>query len=433
MFTGVLFVFLITRSISSELLATWYLFVATFGLVTMGEMGLSTVFSRHIVYIRSDFEAGKYSREQFQDFLARGERTYKFLAAILFVIAAVVGSSVLLHKRSMLSESHLLLFWFAYSLGGACSILSLYYAAIVTGMGEMWRTQKLSIFSVWINAAVLLLFLFFQDTLLIPVAGYTLSQMAMLIMYRGAAFRYSLLSFRAESQQDVVRIPINSVRNDAMKTVVGIAAYQGLTNGFLLILSRFYSNDIVASYGLSMQFCGIATSLSMVWASTAYYDMAANKGKGKDTETQIIFRESFYRSSAVCLVGVLGILLLGPTILDVLGSRTQLFRTLDLAVLLCVVWFDFNYGLFAQLLISQGELRVSYIAAVGAIAVCGLTFLLASLSCSLQQIFMARLAASSVFFGAPYLVLVGRMFRLSKTSIRRLFNETSEYLHPNIQ
>jgi len=281
---GTIFVVVITRSISPELLATWYIFLATFGLITLGEMGLSTVYGRHFVYIRSDYEVGKHSKAEFANFIKRGERIYFLLALVLFFVAITAGSWALYFKKSNLSEAKTITYWVVYSFGGACSILSMFYGAVINGMGDIWRAQKLSIVAVWVNSAILLLLLLFKDTLIIPVCAFLVSQASALLLYRREVYKYPVMKGEGAMGGEINQIPIDSVRSDTLKTVVGIAAYQGLTNGFFLIISRFFPHGDIAAYGLTIQFYGIVTSLSMVWASTAFYEMAANRGKGKDYE-----------------------------------------------------------------------------------------------------------------------------------------------------
>lgn len=431
MLAGIVFVVLITRSLSTDSLATWYVFIAVFGLVTLGEMGLSTVYARHFVYIRSDCEAGKYSQFQFADFIRRGERYYFLLAAILFLVSITIGTWFLYFKNNSVAEENKIIYWLLYSFGGACSILSLYYAAVINGMGEIWRSQRLSIFSVWINSVLLLLLLFFKDTLLIPVCAYAISQVSAVFLYRGAVVNYPIMETSGiQSMPD--QIPMAGIWADTFKTIVGMIAYQGLTSGFFLIISRYSSPENIASYGLTMQFSGIVTSLSMVWASTAYYEMAANRGRGKNQETLNTFKASYFRSSAVCFVGFFVLYFVGPSVLKILGSRTDFLLGMDMLVLLGMIWLEFNYGLLAQLLISQGELRVSYIAALGAVAVCGITFLLSLFSFNLLQVFAARLCCAFFCFGVPYLFLSWKMFRFRLCRIKGNSDEIIECLRADL-
>lgn len=57
--------------------------------------------------------------------------------------------------------------------------------------------------------------------------------------------------------------------------------YQLLTNGFVLVLSKYITQREIGSYGLTMQLIGIVMSLSMIWSQSNFFEMAATRQTSK--------------------------------------------------------------------------------------------------------------------------------------------------------
>lgn len=188
--SGFAFVGLLARTLPSELLGTWYIFVSLFGVASLVEMCLGQVIGRHAAYLKVDYELGHISSADFLKFTKVGERFYFFLASAIGLIAVPIGLWWFghIHAEWNLSAT-LIVAWLVYVCGGMLTILGAYYSALVNGAGQMWLTQRAAIFAAGMNVTVLLSLLVLPAMLLIPAAAMFLSQLLVVVLVRKSLFK----------------------------------------------------------------------------------------------------------------------------------------------------------------------------------------------------------------------------------------------------
>jgi O-antigen/teichoic acid export membrane protein len=418
--SGFAFIGLLARILPSELLGTWYIFVSLFGVASLVEMGLGQVIGRHAAYLKADFDLGRISSTDFLKFAKVGERFYLFLISAIGLIAVPIGLWWLGYKRAEWNlPATLTVAWLVYVCGGMLTILGTYYAALVNGAGQMWKTQRAAIFAAGMSMTVLLSLLVLPGVLLIPAIAMLLSQLLLVVLLRKAFFKLDITKVALSSSETALldtTEAIHSIAKDAAKMLLIMASYQLLTNGFMLVLSKYISHQELGSYGLTMQLTSVVMSLSMIWSQSNFFEMAATRQSGNTSALRKIFFSGLIRALGIALFGMFCIYFLATPLLELIDSKTGLLRPLLLMVVLGSVGLEFVLTQFSQLLISRGDMRVAYLSLLAALTISGSTILLLSGGYSLITVFITRIVMFSCFIGIPVLIISRKLFRVPQSS-----------------
>lgn len=419
--SGFAFIGLLARTLPSEMLGTWYIFVSLFGVASLVEMGLGQVIGRHAAYLKADYDLGRISCADFLKFAKVGERIYLFLAITIGVIVIPAGLWWLGYRRAEWDISVTLgLAWLVYVGGGMSTIIGTYYAALLNGAGQMWQTQRAAIFAAGVSVAVLLFLLLFPAMLLIPAIAMLLSQLLVVVLVRRALFKLDItraaILFNGTDLIDTAGT-LRNIAKDAAKMFVIMVSYQLLTNGFVLVLSKYLSQQEIGSYGLTMQLIGVVMSLSMIWSQSNFFEMAATRQSGDTAVLRKIFLSGLVRALGVAFLGMVGVFLFASSFLVLLGSKTGLLQPLLLAVVSGSALLEFSLTQFSQLLIARGDMRVAYLSLLVAITVCGVAVFLLSAGYTLTTVFMARIIIFSSVIGIPVLIVSYQLLHALPSSI----------------
>ncbi len=415
LFSGFAFIGLLARTLPSEMLGTWYIFVSLFGVASLVEMGLGQVIGRHAAYMKADYDLGRITSADFLEFVKVGERFYLFLILVIGTIAVPVGLWWFGYQHAECNiTATMTMAWLVYVCGGMLTILGTYYAALVNGAGQMWRTQRAAIFAAGMSVTVLLSLLVLPAMLLIPATAMLLSQFLVVVLVRKALFKLDIseasMSSRETALLDTAKA-LRSIAKDAAKMFLIMIYYQLLTNGFVLVLSKYLTHQEIGSYGLTMQLIGVVISLSMIWSQSNFFEMAATRQSGDTSALRQIFFAGLTRALVVAFLGMLGVFFVAQNALSMLGSKTNLPEPMMLAIILLAIWIEFGLTQFSQMLIARGNMQVAYFSLFAAIVICISAMCLFSNNYTLTEVFIARIVLYLVFIGMPVLIMVNRVFR----------------------
>lgn len=417
LFTGFGFVALIAKALSSELLGTWYIFVSLFGVASLVEMGLGQIMGRHAAYLIADYRNGNVPAADFEKLAKVGERIYVSLAVGVSLVAFPIGIFWLdLPDRGGHFPMHLIGAWLIYVLGGMLSLLGAYYAALVNGAGQMWKSQRAAIVVSCTSTSVLALSLLWHGYLLVPALALLSSQIVSVTLLRRAVSRLEVMrTARANIAEPTLDVSatIKSIFGDAGKMLLGMLSYQMLTNGYLLILTKFLPKYMIGSYGLTLQLVSVVISLSMIWSTSNFYDMAAARQSKDRHAIRTIFYSGMARSVTVSALGLTLLFFLAPHALKLVGSKTVLLEPYLLVIVLGCLWVEFCFSQFAQLLIASGDMRPAYASIFIATLVCGSAAVLLYMGSGVNGAILARLVLFLLCYGLPLLLLSRRLLRFS--------------------
>jgi O-antigen/teichoic acid export membrane protein len=406
---GFAFIAILTKTFSSEMLGTWYIFLSMFGVISLIEMGLVQVMGRHAAYLKADYELGRKSASDFLNFVKMGERLYFILVIVIIAIATPLGIWWLNYAQGYpIKVGSLAFAWLIYVVGGGLAILSAYYVALVSGAGKLWLTQKVTIIATLINALALFSLFIIPPTLLVPAISVMLGQLWLVIVVRKILFRLDVVKVNTEKSKFLMRsnkVQLSIIGKDTARMFLIMIYYHLLTNGFFLVLSKYLTLEEIGSYGLTMQLSNIVISLSIVWAKSNFFDMASTHKSSDNIALRKIFFSGFLRSVAVSIMGFIGVVFFAPVLLSFLESKTSLPSTTLMSVILACIWIEFLITQFSQMLIARGDMRVAYYSLFTAVLILSSTIILLNYEYSLKEVFLSRVLFYMLFLGIPVMAM----------------------------
>lgn len=122
----------------------------------------------------------------------------------------------------------------------------------------------------------------------------------------------------------------------------------------MFLIGLYLASDVVASYGLMMQFVTIVTSISVTFFGTLQPQIISYRIQGDRVKTIRRFSYSIIVYYLLCICGLAVVVFLGSWALNLIGSNAQL-PTLNILLLYSLVCFlEENHSNFA-IFISSGN------------------------------------------------------------------------------
>lgn len=403
--SGFVIIAFLARLLQSEILGVWYIFVAIFGMSAIAEMGLNQVFMRHIAYIGAEGINDDIAAAKLFGFTKAYRKVYLSLVSIVMAGALLGGVWWLFgHVNNAYIGSHGLLIlslWIIYVLGGGVQLFSTYYSAIISGLGDVATAQRNEVIGVLANASLILILLAFTQSLVAPVVAFLVSRLVLIIMHRTSATKI-LARVKSTALQNEQYISITKLLGkDVSRMALIMLAYQLLTSGLILIFSNYESALFVASYGLTNQVIIIVISLTGFWIGAIYPQLAACHVTRDYGRLRKLFFGGCRKTIASLTSGLLLLMLLGGWAIDLFGSKTPILAGEILLILILTVWVEIIVGQFAQLLLSQGDMRFAYFSLIGSIAICLVAIVLFSNGHTLIEVLLSRLILYFLIISLP--------------------------------
>lgn len=420
--SGFIIIAFLTRALESEILGVWYIFVAMFGISSIAELGLGQVFMRHTAYFRAADKKDESNIGKLLDFIEAYRKVYLNLVSLI-VVSALVGGLWWLdnHISNALIKSEglsIFLMWAIYAVGGGVQLFSTYYSAIISGLGDVATAQRNEVVAVFVNSALILFLLIFTQGLIVPVAAFFLSRLILIMLHRVFAIKILLGVTKSPKKISKKVSIIRLLGKDVSQMVLIMLAYQLLTSGLLLIFSQYQTSTFVASYGLTNQVLIIIVSLTGFWIGAVYPEMAAchiNKN-------YLLLRKLFWNGCKKSIITLsLGLILLwfmGGWAINLFGSKTSILSGEILFILILTVWIEIIFGLFAQLLLSQGDLRFAYFSFIGSTVICLVAVLAFRAGYSVADILIIRLSLYFLCVSLP-IIFMSQKYLLLQNGNRR--------------
>jgi O-antigen/teichoic acid export membrane protein len=139
---------------------------------------------------------------------------------------------------------------------------------------------------------------------------------------------------------------------DTLKNLWNTAFKSGLTGLSWIVSNRMLAAfaglyiplSVIGDYGLSKQVAEITYTLSVVWFVTFYPKITQHKITNNISQLKRMYFKSLFVAFSVFLFCITGALLMGDTLLDVIGSKTRFIENwLMIALLISALLDGFTY------------------------------------------------------------------------------------------
>lgn len=370
------------RFLSSELLGIWYVFMNIGAFVTLFGLVFQSAFSRNISYAFGGAtilqkQGININPEQFaspnyplvKGLIVTMRRFYGGVSIGIFILLSFIGLPYFLHIASYLpTERDIVLAWLVYALSVALGFYSLLFGSILQGRGYIKEFNQLTIICRLFY--ILLVFVFVSQ-------GYSLWGIALanilssipafvlgyLFAYRNR-LKETLSWFQAEKSNLMSIIWANTYKLCFATVLIYIS-----TKGNIFYASFFLPLEVIAQYGLSLQVMNVLNTASQMYFYSYSPVVAQNWIRGNHFKISEIYAKGLVIGFGVFVVGSLGVLMFGNSILTLISSNTHFLPKLPLLLLFIVYFFDTQHLLAINLLVSKNNVPHLFETIISAIAI----------------------------------------------------------------
>jgi O-antigen/teichoic acid export membrane protein len=361
---------LIARYMPAKHLGIWYVFVSMGGLILLIDEGVSVSVSRAAAYLWTGAEDllsfGIAPLKQAdgvgpnKDGMHSLVRTlvwyYRLFATVCFAILAAIGSAWIWHLTRDLPDAGILrTAWLVYSFGYCLSLSGLLWPALLSGINEVCRAQRILTIGSIINYAVAAAGLILHFGIWSLAAGSLL----MAIFTRAAAMRAfhraTGNAFRQRNAKGLQWPLLGKLWPNSWRLgICGVGAYLSVP-ATVLICSAFIDLETTGSLGLSLQLLTKLVALSAVWLLVKIPEL--NRFRAQD-EVRRLIAVSVTRIRLSVLTFVLGaaaIIVLAPGLLKITGAQTLLLPGPLLVLLSATLLLALQQSLHGHLILTENR------------------------------------------------------------------------------
>jgi O-antigen/teichoic acid export membrane protein len=361
----------ILRILPQETIAVWTIFSTIIALVSLLDFGFNPSFARNVSYVFSGVKSlkttGFYTVEgkntQVDYGLMKGlinvmRLFYSRMAIILLFILATLGTYYIytVLKAYSGNQSEIYIAWIILGLINSYSFYTLYYDALLQGMGLIKRAKQITIIgqSVYLVAAIILILTGFG---LIAIV----SAQALSVIIRRVLSYYSIYTVEIKRN---LRHVVPQSKKDILKAIYPNAVKVGLTGigsflvsrSAIIIGSLYLPLDIIASYGITTQIIGIIAGISMVYFSTYQPKIVQYRVENDIAAIKQLYLKGCLILWAVYIAGGVALIFLGDWVMNsLIKSKTPLLGTPFIIVAVVISLLENNHGIAGNILLTKNE------------------------------------------------------------------------------
>jgi O-antigen/teichoic acid export membrane protein len=381
---GVLVLPLVLHRLTPIELGVWYSLQAIVNAGLLIDLGFGSGFTRHTAYLHAGAKSVPTSGLSFEslgganwkgisDLRATSARFYYAIAAFLMpLLLFAVDYSLGQEFARPDCPGSVRLAAVLCILASCTGLAESRHGAILTGLGDVTRTQKAALASVAMQLAVSFI-LVLSGLGLVALAVATLAAS----LTNGVLCRLMLSAKLAQQPQGIASWKLLRVMAPMALRLgaVSVGTYL-ITQANTLVCTRMLGVAATASFGLSVQIVQIIASISLVFVSIKLPLVASLRQSGDLDHVRAIWVTAMRRLLIVFVTLGLGAILLGDAILTLLRARTGLLSAPLLLALLLIRMLEAHHAAHAMLVITENRVPFLVAALASGTAIVGLSVLL---------------------------------------------------------
>jgi len=371
--SGVILLPLVLRMLSKEDVGLWNIYLQIGGLALLLDFGFQSAFGRNITYIFSGvkvLQAEGYAAVDDNDksisypllksVIQAMRRFYGIIAVVfLFIFFAVSPfylTRVLRDYHGGTDQKVIWISWFIYGILVAYQLYTYYYSSMLIGRGMVKKQQQIYVVgqSFRIGASIILLLMGYG--IVSMVVGQLVSDIFTRVLSYNAFYDKDIKSKLKTAIASPVREIIKIMSPNA--TRIGITTLGWfLTSKIIILVAPLLSISLstVGSYGITMTMVGLIMSLSTLWSSTFYPKLTLYRVNNLHEDLKRVYIKGQLAMIAVYVICGAGLILVGPPILHIFKSNTQLLPTLMIMIILFVAMLESNFGLASSFILTGNQ------------------------------------------------------------------------------
>ena len=359
----------ILRILPQEKIGIWTIFGSIIAVVTLLDFGFNPSFTRNVTYILSGVKTLKATGFQaveenseidyglLKGLISVMRSFYSKIAFVLFAVLATAGTYYIFFLLQTYSgdKSEVITAWFILCLVNSYSFYTMYYGALLIGMGKIKRSKQITIIGQAAYLFVSITFILLGFGLVAIASAQVVSVVLGRILTYFAVYtddlKGRLKNVFAKERKEI----FNAVYPNAVKVgLTGLGAVLALRLQ-PVIGSLYLPLEIIATYGITIQLIGVLSRVAIVYFDSYQPKIVQYRVQNNISAIKNIYIKSclvllfIYITSGSCL------LLLGSWALNLIGSKTPLLPNLCIFVALLVSLLETNHGIAAGFLLTKNQ------------------------------------------------------------------------------
>jgi len=388
---GLILLPVILRYLPSEDVGLWFVFITLASLAQLLEMGFQPTLARNAAYVYAGAQilikvglpseescAGQINKELLDTLVAAARRIYQavaIMAALVLLLAGTYYISTLLTPNQDHTSS--LLAWVAFASGYIVNFYYGYINGLLQGRGDVSQANKVVV----ITRSLLIILGGVAVALGYGMIGLGVASMLTAIVGRFAAHRFFYANYipsneligreLSGSQQALIKVLWH---NASRLGAVQLGAFL-IQRGNILIASSFLGLAAAASYGMTITVLMALSGIAMVICSIQVPHMSALQAKNDRESLASVYGQIILLSWSVFTVGQLILIVLGDSLLDFIGSKTELLPMWPLALLGFIFLLEMNHSIAATYLTTMNRIPFVYASLISGLGIIALALL----------------------------------------------------------
>ena len=388
--SGVIVLPLVLRLLPTQEVGLWNIFIRIGTLAALLDFGFSNAFGRNITYIFSgvkELKAEGYSVVPENDktihygllksVISAMRRYYGILTAIFLLIFFIISPFYL---TKILGNYHgnkqeIWIAWFVYGILVAYQLYTYYYSSLLTGRCMVKRSLQIIIIGQGSRIIASVAFLLAGFGIMSLVLGQLTSDIVNRYLCYKAFYDKDIKLHLKEKSEISVQEVMKIMTPNSIKIGIATVGIFFVNQAVMFIAPLYLSLEVMASFGTTKQMIDIIVSLGGIWLGT-YYPKITLYRVNNDTEgvKRLYLKAKINMIASFAICG-LGLMIVGPILLDLIHSKTQLLPTAMIAVFLLISFLEANHSMAITLLLTKNEVKFVKAVILSGIAVVCLLFI----------------------------------------------------------
>lgn len=366
--TGVIVLPVILYKLSAAEIGMNYVMLSVGALAQMADFGFSGQIGRNVTYVisgakkifRGEVEKSSYSNKidfkLLKTIIDASKYLYCRLSIGVLLLLLTLGTVYMHHVTEGFSNvPNSLVIWISYSIGVFFNLYFLYYNSLLSGAGLVMEQKLATIFS-RITYVVLCFTLIFSGFGLISVVIANLISPFVARYYSYRTFYSKEMKEnlpREKSDKKDVKKALSDIWVTAKKSGTNTIGHYVGTQGSTFLAGAYLPLPITAQWGLMTQLFGVVHGLASNMGLSFYPEYCKLRLRG---ENDAFFKKTSLSIAVMICVLILGgisIIVLGPWLLNNIGSKTSMPSLWLMSVYMIYMIVITNAQLFAMMMSSR--------------------------------------------------------------------------------
>lgn len=362
---------IILNVLPSNELGLWYVFSSVASLITLLDFGFSSTISRNVTCAWCG--AAELKKEGLglvasngintnlpllKSLLNISKKIYMWISMISTLILLTVGTVYIYSLVNQYNNPiYYLIAWLIYVISIIINMYYSYWNAFLRGIGALKQLNQAAIISRSLFIIISIIGLLSNGGLIAIAIAQIVSGLVLRLLCKMEFLKLAGKEFltdkieRDNNEKVIFRQLLPNTTKYGMISVGGFMSQRADT----LLCSSFLGLEATSRYGLTMQLLNLLGSISQLLFSSYTSQITEERLNGNKKKVITLFSISISFQFLVGIIGILVIVFIGPWILDIIGTDTELLPKPMILVIGMILLFEWNTSVFLNFLMTSNK------------------------------------------------------------------------------